>query len=123
MITFLNQQLALVPTGAWDLLSMLKNSKNYTVTAGGLFLVLLGTVAFITGGVFLLLKFMGGPQQQQKHGWGTVIALLLLGGAVATGGYQLMKTVTSGAQATVTKLGGGDIVTQLSMLPGIPGLF
>lgn len=123
MITFLNQQLALVPAGAWDLLNMLKNSKNYTVTAGGLFLILLGTIGFITGGVFLVLKFMGGPQQQQKHGWGQIAMLLLFGGALATGGYQLLKTVTSGAQTTVTKLGGGDIVTPLSMLPGIPGLF
>lgn len=112
---------ATLPTGAWDILSLLKNSKTWLQTAGGLVLMLLGVAAIVVGGIFLLIRLMGNSQGPQKHGWGQIILLLLAGGAMATGGLVLLQKMTSGAQTTINQLGGGSILSLLPPIPGITG--
>lgn len=117
-------------TAAWDILSLLKNSKTWLQTAGGLLLMLLGVAGLVVGGVFLIIKLMGSAQSAQKHGWGQIVMLLLAGGALAAGGLALISKLTSGSKTTIEQLGGGDIIAGLnhlgnlgSILPSIPGLF
>lgn len=96
-----------LPSAAWDLKSFLTNAQVYIRDAGGLLLILLGTAALIWGGVKLVQKLMSGPQGGQQISWGTIILLILIGGALMTGGIALMTTVGSGGQQTITQLGGG----------------
>jgi uncharacterized membrane protein len=99
-----------LPTAAWDLESFLNNARTYTENIGGLILMLLGAVALIWGGVQLVKKLMGNPQTSQQINWGTVALLIIVGGALFTGGFSLMKTVGSGGEETINDLGGGTVV-------------
>lgn len=117
-------------TAAWDILSLLKNSKTWLQTAGGLLLMLMGVAGLVVGGVFLIIKLMGSAQSAQKHSWGQIVMLLLAGGALAAGGLALISKLASGSKTTIEQLGGGDIIAGLnhlgnlgSILPSIPGLF
>lgn len=97
-------------SGAWDLQSFLQNAKNYVQTAGGALLMLVGTAALVWGGVLLVKKLMSPAQGGQHTSWGTIVMLVLIGGALATGGWTLISKVGSGGQTTITQLGGGSIV-------------
>lgn len=105
-------KLAVLPTAAWDLKSFMTNAKTYIEAVGGGLLMLLGAVGLIWGGVLLIKKLMGNPQTSQQTSWATIALLILVGGALLTGGFNLVKTVGSGGQRTVTELGGGVIVSQ-----------
>lgn len=107
------------PTAAWDLMSFLQNAKSYIQTAGGALLMLLGAVGLVWGGVLLLKKLMGNPQTSQQTGWGTIVLLILVGGALGTGGWNLISTIGSGGQTTVMQLGGGTVIAQMFDLRSI----
>lgn len=100
------------PTAAWDLMSFLQNAKSYIQSAGGALLMLLGAVGLVWGGVLLIKKLMGNPQTSQQTGWGTIVLLILVGGALGTGGWNLISTVGSGGQTTIMELGGGTAIVQ-----------
>lgn len=106
-----------LPDGAFDLGSLLRNGKTLASTLGGLFLILMGLVAVIMAGVFLITKLMKGSQGQSKHGWGQIIALGVVGGAIFTGGLTFLLNISSGAQTTIEQLGTGVILLQ-----SVPGL-
>ncbi|MDO0916568.1 hypothetical protein QQM39_38830 [Streptomyces sp. DT2A-34] len=56
---------------------------------------------------------MANPQSAgQQQGWGTIALLILVGGALGTGGWSLISTVGSGGQQTITDLGGGTVIVQ-----------
>jgi hypothetical protein len=99
-----------LPTAAWDLESFLNNAKTYTENIGGLILMLLGVVALIWGAVQLVKKLMGNPQTSQQINWGTVALLIIVGGALSTGGFSLMKDVGSGGEETINDLGGNTVI-------------
>lgn len=97
--------------GAWDLTSFLENAKSQIQFWGGLLLMLLGTVGLIWGGVLLIKKLIANPQTAgQQSGWGTIALLILVGGALGTGGWNLISTIGSGGQQTIEDLGGGTVI-------------
>lgn len=110
----LTQAQVSLPDAAWDVKSFLENARTYIQTVGGLLLMTLGAAGLIWGGVLLVKKLMGGQQHGQGHGWGQIILLILVGGALGTGGWTLISAVGSGGQTTIEDLGGGTIV----VLPG-----
>lgn len=101
-----------LPTAAWDLKSFLSNAKDYTEVIGGSFLMLLGVIALIVGGTYLVMKLWGSQQSGQKHGWGQIIMLIIIGGALSSVGLNLMTTIGSGGNKTITDLGGGTAIIQ-----------
>lgn len=102
-----------LPTAAWDLTSFLENAKSQIQLWGGLLLMLLGAVGLVWGGVLLIKKLMANPQTAgQQQGWGTIALLILVGGALGTGGWQLISTIGSGGQQTIEDLGGGTVIVQ-----------
>ncbi|MFJ5740102.1 hypothetical protein [Streptomyces microflavus] len=104
---------ASLPSAAWDMTSFLQNAKFQAQIWGGLLLMLLGVVGLIWGGVLLIRKLMANPQSaNQLPGWGTIALLILVGGALATGGWSLISMIGSGGQQTITDLGGGTVIVQ-----------
>ena len=102
-----------LPAAAWDLGSFLQNAKSQVQLWGGLLLMLMGVVGLIWGGVMLIRKLISGPQGGgQQHGWGSIALLILVGGALGTGGWQLISQVGSGGQQTIEDLGGGTVIMQ-----------
>lgn len=99
-----------LPDAAWDVKSFLENAKTYLQTTGGLLLMALGTAGLIWGVVQLIKKLIGGQQNGKGHGWGEIVMLILIGGAVGTGGWTLVNAVGSGGQTTIEELGGGTII-------------
>ncbi|GAA3257406.1 hypothetical protein ACIGFK_01800 [Streptomyces sp. NPDC085524] len=102
-----------LPSAAWDLTSFLQNAKSQVQLWGGSVLMLLGVVGLVWGGVLLIKKLMANPQSAgQQQGWGTIALLVLVGGALGTGGWTLISTIGSGGQQTITDLGGGTVIAQ-----------
>ncbi|MDP9904782.1 hypothetical protein [Arthrobacter bambusae] len=100
-------------TAAWDIKNLLTNAKTWIQTVGGLLLMLLGVAGLIWGGVLLIRKLWGGKQNGQGHGWGEILLLIIVGGALGTGGWTLISAVGSGGQTTIEQLGnGGTIIVQ-----------
>ncbi len=93
----------------WDIKSFFDNAATYVKGAGGSLLILMGVVAIVWGGVKLVKKLMGGQNAQQES-WFMIAALIIVGGALATGGWTLMSTIASGGQTTITQLGGGGLI-------------
>ncbi|MDX3020155.1 hypothetical protein [Streptomyces acidiscabies] len=102
-----------LPSAAWDLTSFLQNAKSQVQLWGGLLLMLFGAAGLVWGGVLLIKKLMANPQSAgQQQGWGTIALLILVGGALGTGGWSLISTVGSGGQQTITDLGGGTVIVR-----------
>jgi hypothetical protein len=102
-----------LPTAAWDLTSFLQNAKSQIQLWGGLLLMLLGAVGLVWGGVLLVKKLMANPHTAgQQQGWGTIAMLIVVGGALGTGGWSLVSTIGSGGQQTIYDLGGGTVIVQ-----------
>lgn len=104
---------ASLPSAAWDLTSFLMNAKSQIQLWGGLLLMLLGAVGLVWGGVLAIKKLMANPQLAgQQQGWGTIALLILIGGALGTGGWSLISTIGSGGQQTITDLGSGTVIAR-----------
>lgn len=110
-----------LPTAAWDLVSFLENAGEYVKIAGGALLILMGVAALVWGGVLLLKKLMSGMQNQDS--WLKIIGLMIIGGAIAVGGFSLIFTIGSGGKKTIEDLGGGtflfDAVQPFGMFLGL----
>lgn len=109
-----------LPTAAWDLTSALTNAGDYVRTAGGALLIMMGLVALVWGGVLLLKKLMAGQQNQDS--WMKIIGLMIVGGAIAVGGFGLIFTIGSGGQETIEDLGGGTFLLGAQSLGTLLGL-
>lgn len=99
---------AALPTAAWDLVSFFENAGEYAKTGGGALLVAMGIVALVWGGVLLLKKLMAGQQNQDS--WIKIIMLMIIGGAIAVGGFALIFEIGSGGKTTIEDLGGGTLM-------------
>lgn len=110
-----------LPTAAWDLVSFLENAGEYVKTGGGALLILMGLAALVWGGVLLLKKLMSGQQNQDS--WFKIIGMMIIGGAIAVGGFTLIFTIGSGGKKTIEDLGGGtflfDAVQPFGILLGL----
>lgn len=108
-----------LPTAAWDVVSFLTNAASYVKTGGGALLILMGIAALVWGGVLLLKKLMGGQQNQDS--WVKIILMIIIGGAIAVGGFALVFTIGSGGKKTIDDLGGATFL--LDSLPLFGSLF
>lgn len=100
-----------LPTAAFDIGTFLKNATSTLQGWGVSLLILLGCVGIVWAGVLLILKLTASPQkEQQQAGWGKIALLLLVGGALFTGGFNIVQTVSSGGQRSIEDLGRGTIV-------------
>jgi hypothetical protein len=101
-------QIPATPTAAWDVVSFLTNAATYVKTGGGSLLILMGIAALVWGGVLLLKKLMGGQQNQDS--WVKIILMIIIGGAIAVGGFALVFTIGSGGKKTIDDLGGATFL-------------
>ena len=106
-----------LPTAAWDVVSFFENAGEFVKTAGGGFLVAAGLVALVWGGFLGLRKLMSGQQNQDN--WVKILALIILGGAVAVGGFNLVFMIGSGGKTTIEDLGGATIFWSAGPLLGL----
>ncbi|WP_026820072.1 hypothetical protein [Arthrobacter castelli] len=109
------------PSAAWDVKSLLTNAKTWVQTAGGMLLMLLGAAALVWGGVKLFKKLTASKQKGQETEWWEIIALIIVGGAMATGGWQLISMIGSGGQETIQDLGTGTVIVGQLLLDGLTG--
>jgi hypothetical protein len=106
-----------LPTAAWDVVSFFENAGEFVKTAGGGLLVAMGLVALVWGGVLLLKKLMAG--QQNNDSWIKIIMLMIVGGAIAVGGFALIFTIGSGGKTTIEDLGGATFLWGGAQLLGL----
>lgn len=93
-------------TAGFTIDNLITGGQNKAQTWGGGILILMGIVGLVWAGVQLIRKLMADPQkQQQMLGYPAILALVLVGGGLSVGGYQLMSTVGSGGQQTIEDLG------------------
>lgn len=112
-ITTAGAQSTALPTAAWDVGSFLTNATSTVQGWGGSLLILMGCIGLIWAGVLLILKLTASPQkEQQQAGWGKIALLILIGGGLFGGGFQLVQMIGSGGQQTITDLGNGSIIVQ-----------
>lgn len=98
---------------AWDVGSFLENLKSKGEEWGGLALMFFGVVLLLAFAFKLGTKLLANQQNQgQQASWMTIGLLLLFGGALTTGGWNLISEVGSGGQQTVEDLGTGTVVVQ-----------
>lgn len=98
-----------LPGAEWDLASFFDNAKGYLTIIGGGLISLLGLAVVIWAAVLIAKKFFGGQNGQQES-WFKIIAMILIGGALMTGGIVLISNIASGGQKTIEDLGGGFIL-------------
>lgn len=90
-------------TASWDVLSFLDNAKEYLQLAGGGLIALMGTAGVVWGAVLLIKKLMA--SQQDQTSWVKIIGLIIIGGALAVGGWAFIFNIASGGQTTINDLG------------------
>lgn len=105
-----------LPTAGWDLTTFLESAKSQIQTWGGALLMLVGVAALVWGGIQLIKKVWGNSQHGQEKSWSSIALLVLIGGALSTGGWNLMQTVGSGGQRTIEDLGGGTVILGVNNL-------
>ncbi len=91
----------------FDIGSFLQNSTSTLKFWGGLFITLCGLVMLIVAGFKTAKKLIGNPQQGGQISWGTVVALIIFGGAFFGGGIAFIITIANGGQKTIMDLGTG----------------
>lgn len=99
----------------WDIGSFLMNLTAKVKEWGGYLIILLGVVMIIVGVCKLAAKLWS-KGQSQTH-WGTVIALILVGGALMAGGFTLVATIAEGGKKTIMDIGGTVLLPMIQSFP------
>lgn len=95
-----------LPGADWDLISAINNAANYLGLIGGALVILLGTALLIWAVILAVKKFMS--TQPTQDGWGKIIVMVIVAGAIGSvGGWALVKAISGGGKKTVEDLGGG----------------
>lgn len=95
--------------GAWDLRTFLDSSFSTLKDWFSLAIMILGLVAV----AFAIWQIVSGLMSQGKKpvNWGLAIVLLLLGGALSmTTGFDFIRGIAEGGQATINDLGGNGTI-------------
>ena len=90
----------------WSLTNFFANATKYAKKAGGWFIILLGVIMIIVAAWQIGSGFIAHGRKQTN--WFIAIALLIVGGAFAAGGFTFVSKVASGGQATLNELGSGN---------------
>ena len=96
---------ALSEESSWSILNLFTNAGKTVQTIGSALLVLLGIVMIVVAGVKIAKALMSNGQGQPPN-WIMIIALLIVGGAFAVGGFSLISQIAAGGQQTIKDLGG-----------------
>lgn len=95
--------------GAWDLLSFLRNAKNYTGRIFAGVIALIGLALLGWGGTMLAIKLFN-PEKSRTN-WFIIILMIIVGGAMGIGGgWSLLQSIGGGGEKTIRDLGGGVIL-------------
>ena len=95
--------------GGWHISKFFENSQSTVKSVGGMFIILLGIVMIVVAGYNIgKALIMHGKTQTN---WFITILLLLVGGAFAVGGYDLLAGIAQGMGSDVKDMGeeGGGI--------------
>ena len=98
-----------LPAADWNLVSLIENAKAYLGVAGGGLVTLIGLLIVIWAVVLIAKKFLGG-QSSQGESWVKIALMIIIGGAILSGGLVLITDIASGGKTTIEELGGGFIV-------------
>lgn len=109
-MTIFDESVVSMPSAAWDVVSFLENAGDYLKQIGQPLLIIMGIALLIWGFVKAAMKLLGNPQSSQQHGsWGLIVVMIIVGGALMIGGFNLAETVGSGGKDTIIDMGGGSI--------------
>lgn len=100
-----------LPGAAWDLVSFLNNAQSFLMIAGGALITLIGLLLVVWSVVYIGKKFLGSNSGQQDS-WIKIVVMLLIGGALMTGGIVLVTSIAAGGKTTIEDLGNGMILMQ-----------
>lgn len=95
------------PTAAWDLLSFLSNLGDYAETIFGVLLMILGSILIFMAALKAFQKLTGDQQKASQISWVIIVVMVIVGGGLFIGGWDLMSTIASGGQQTIYDIGGG----------------
>lgn len=98
---------AMASPAAWDLVSALRNAGKYVGKIGSAAVVMLGFILILVGAWKLAMKLING--EKARENWGIIVALIVIGGAFAYGGWKMFTGVASGGKKTIEDLGSGAI--------------
>jgi hypothetical protein len=104
------------PTAAWDLVEFLSNAKNYGNIIGGGVITLLGLLVVIWAVVLIAKKFFASAQSGPGESWVKIVLMLVIGGAMLTGGIALFVQIAGGGETTIRELGGGGFIVLQSLV-------
>lgn len=109
MLTDLSIKVASAAPAAWDVMTFLKNFRDFIQNGGNLILFAAGTLMLVWGGIQLARKLMGNQQTAAQISWFTIALLLIIGGALMAMGFGLVSMIGSGGQKTIEDLGMGAV--------------
>lgn len=89
--------------GKWSLGNFLQNASGTAKTWGGYFIILLGIIMIIVAAYQIGSGLISHGKKQTN--WFVSIALLILGGAFAVGGFSFLSNIASGGAQTINELG------------------
>lgn len=90
----------------WDIGTFLQKAKEAMIKWGGYLIMLIGVILIIVAVYQLAKKFIA-PQSAGPGGWATPIMMLIIGGALAVGGWQFIYNIAQGGKKTIEDLGTG----------------
>ncbi len=97
----------------WDIGTLLNNVKTTLQTWGGGLFGVLGVVLIIWAVVILVKNFISKNQQPE---WFKPIIMLIIGGALAIGGWSFVFNIAQGGKKTIDDLGSGATPTLLPFI-------
>lgn len=87
----------------WDFGSFMLNAISRIQTWGGYVIILIGIIMILVSVYQFATGFISHGKKQTN--WGVAIALLILGGAFAAGGWTFVASVAGGGKKTIEDLG------------------
>ena len=92
-------------SSSWSIGNLLDSVQSLIPDWGGTVLMIAGMILMVWMGVLLVMKFLKKGQDQTS--WGLIIAGLIVGGALAFGGWELISDIGEGGRQTIDELGRG----------------
>ena len=87
----------------WDIGSFLNNTTTTIKSWGGALIILIGIVMMIYA-VYMIAKGLMTHGKGQTN-WAVAIITLIIGGALAVGGFAMVDSIASGGAKTINQLG------------------